>query len=129
MFPIAIIAGVIGAVVSTAQGASWVSNHLDSSKAAASAGGKGEAKPQTDAKATSFDATLAAQVAGQGVPASPAAVAAAPSHLPPPQHATTYDTLARTQAGIVAYSHVGEHHGSHARPKPNAGDGQGVTSS
>ena len=47
MFPIAIIAGVIGAVVSTAQGASWVSNHLDSSKAAASAGGKGEAKPQS----------------------------------------------------------------------------------
>jgi hypothetical protein len=128
MFPIAIIAGVIGAVVSTAQGASWMSNHLDSSKAAGSAGGKGEAKPQTDAKATSFDATLAAQFAGPSVPTSPATVAAAPSHLPPPQHATTYDTLARTQAGIVAYSHVGEHRGSHARPKPD-GDSQAVTTS
>jgi hypothetical protein len=129
MFPIAIIAGVIGAVVSGAQGASWVSNHLGSSDAAASVGGKGEAKPSTDAKATSFDATRAAQVAGQSVPASPATAAAAPSHLPPPQHATTYDTLARTQAGIVAYSRVGEHRGNHARPKPGDGDDQAVASS
>lgn len=129
MFPIAIIAGIIGAVVSGAQGASWVSNHVDGSTGAASAGGKGEAKPQTDAKAPSFDAALAAQVAGQSVPASPATVAAAPSQLPLAQHATTYDTLARTQAGIMAYSHVGEHRGSHARPKPNGGDNPGVTSS
>ena len=51
MFPIAIIAGVIGAVVSGGQGASWLSKRADSANGAGSAGGKCEAQPLTDAKA------------------------------------------------------------------------------
>ena len=73
MFPIAIIAGVIGAVVSTAAGCvlgvgpPWIV------EGASSAGGKADAKSQADAKPSpSFEAALAAQVTGQSVPASTA---------------------------------------------------------
>ncbi|HME24075.1 MAG TPA: hypothetical protein VKI44_22545 [Acetobacteraceae bacterium] len=128
MFPIAIIAGVIGAVVSGVQGASWVSDHLDSSKAAASAGGKAEAKPQADAKAPSFDAALAAQVTGQSVPAS-TPVTSTQSSVPVSQLGTDYDTLARTKAGILAYSHVGEHRNSQAKQSTGTSDDSPVTRS
>ena len=127
MFPIAIIAGVIGAVVSGAQGASWVSDHLDSSKAA-SAGGKAEATPQADAKAPSFDAALAAQVTGQSVPAS-TPVTSTQSSVPVSQLGTSYDTLARTNAGIAAYSHIGEHRNSQAKQSTGTSDDSPVTRS
>jgi hypothetical protein len=29
-------------------------------------------------------------------------------------HSTQYDVLARMNAGIVAYNHIGERHGNHA---------------
>lgn len=129
MFPIAIIAGVIGAVVSGAQGASWVSDHLDSSKAAASAGGKSETTSQTDAKSSPrFEAALAAQVAGQSVPASKA-VTSTQSSVPVSQIGTDYDTLERTKAGIAAYSQVGEHRNSHAKQSTANSDAGSVTRS
>jgi hypothetical protein len=65
MFPLAIIAGVVGAVASAAKGASWLSDQLDSTKGSASAGGKTEAKPATTAKASQFEAALAAQARPQ----------------------------------------------------------------
>ena len=110
MFPIAIIAGVIGAVVSTAQGASWASDHLGSSKAA-SAGGKAAATSQPDAKTSaSFEAALAAQVTGQSVPAGSATTSSAASSVTSTQqYGTDYDTLARTSAGITAYGRAAEH--------------------
>ena len=121
MFPIAIIAGVIGAVVSGAQGASWLSKQVDSTNGAASVGGKGEAQPQTDAKAAPFAAALAGQVAGQSVPASPA-VAPVSSSMLPSQYGTDYDALARMKAGFVAYNHIGEHRGNHTKQPPEVGD-------
>ena len=33
------------------------------------------------------------------------------SSLPPSQHDTDYDALARMKAGSAAYNHIGEHHG------------------
>ena len=114
MFPIAVVAGVIGAVVSVAQGASWVSGHLDSSKDTTSVGSKGEAKSGTDAKLSpSFEAALTAQVTGQGVPASTATTPAASNVVSTQQYGTDYDALARAKAGITAYNHVGEHRSSH----------------
>jgi hypothetical protein len=129
MFPIAIIAGVIGAVVSGAQGASWLSDHLDSSTASASAGGKSDATAQTSAKpASPFEAALAAQVTGQSVPAS-TAVTATKSGVPVSQLGTDYDTLERTKAGIAAYSQVGEHRNSHAKQSTATADAGSVTRS
>jgi hypothetical protein len=119
MFPIAIIAGVIGAVVSTAQGASWVSDQVNSSTGTVSAGGKTEAKAQTATSTSPFEAALAAQVAGQSVQASPA-VTTSSSNVTPSQQVTDYDTLQRTQAGIAAYGRVGEHH---AKTPTHASDG------
>ena len=120
MFPIAIIAGVIGAVVSTAEGASWVSDHLGSSKAA-SAGGKVAATSQPDAKTSaSFEAALAAQVTGQSVPASTATTSAAVSSVTSTQqYGTDYDTLARANAGITAYGRAGEHQTNNAKASPD----------
>ncbi len=126
MFPIAIIAGVIGAVVSGGQGASWLSKRIDSTNGAASVGGKGEAQPQADAKAAPFAAALAAQVAGQSMPASPAA-APVSSSMPLSQYGTDYDALARMKAGFVAYNHIGEHHGNHTKQPSEVGDGGSVT--
>jgi hypothetical protein len=122
MFPIAIIAGVIGAVVSRAEGATWASQHLGSSKSS-SVGSKTAASVEADAKATpSFEATLAAQVTGQSVPTSTTSALSATSTVAATQQLTDYDTLARTQAGIAAYTQVGEHHNSHAGSKSDASD-------
>jgi hypothetical protein len=128
MFPIAIVAGVIGAVVSGAQGVSWLSDHIGSTKNTASAGGKAEPTSQTDTKAPSFDAALAAQVAGQSVPTS-TPVTPTQSSVPVSQLGTSYDTLARTNAGIAAYSQVGEHRNGHAKQSTGTSDDSPVTRS
>jgi hypothetical protein len=121
MFPLVAIGGAIGAVMSIAKGASWLSDQI-SDKGAASAGGKAGPKPLTEAQASAFAATLAAQTAGQTVPASPAspppAVSAMPQVTGPDENAA-----ARAKAGVLAYSHIGEHHGHRAGAiKPPAGD-------
>ena len=129
MFPIAIVAGVIGAVVSGAQGASWVSDHLTSSKASASAGGKSEPASQTDAKSSpSFEAALAAQVTGQSVPTS-TPVTSTQSSVPVSPLGTNYDTLARATAGIAAYGQVGEHRNGHTKQSTGTSDDNPVTRS
>ena len=129
MFPIAIVAGVIGAVVSGAQGASWLSDHIGSTKNTASAGGKSEPTSQTDAKSASpFEAALAAQVTGQSVPTS-TPVTSTQSSLPVPPLRTSYDTLARTTAGIAAYSQVGEHRNGHTKQSTGTSDDNPVTRS
>ena len=128
MFPLVAIGGVIGAVFSIAKGASWLSDQLDASKGPTSVGGKATAQAQIGGKASPFEAALAAQVAGQSVPPGPT-VAPAPSNVLPSPHGTDYDTLARTKAGIAAYSHIGAHRGSHTRPPPDAGDDRPVTNS
>jgi hypothetical protein len=115
MLPLIAIAGAIGSAFSIAQGVSWAADKLGSTKDASN-DGKADAKPANQAKASSFEATLAAQVAGQGVPAS----SAAPST--PALHGTDYDASARIKAGVIAYNRIGEHHGGHARPHPAAGD-------
>jgi hypothetical protein len=127
MLPLAIVGGVIGAVVSAIQGASWLSDQIGPSNAT-SAGGKGTPKAQADARNSPFEAALAAQVAGQTVPAGagPAVVAAnmpaVSAVMPPLTHGTDYDALARMKAGVVAYSHVGEHRANQA----GAGKSPGV---
>ncbi len=125
MFPLVAIGGVIGAAISIAKGASWVAEQLDSTQTSGSAGGKGEAK----AAAPSFATALAAQVAGQSVP--PAATSAATSTTMIPQsHTADYDALARMKAGVLAYSHVGQHHGNHhPKSSPAAGEDSSVTRS
>jgi hypothetical protein len=126
MLPLIAIGGVIGAIVSAAKGASWLSDQVNGSTKSASAGGKGGLTPLTEAQTSSFAATLAAQGAGQGVPSSALATAApAPAPTMIPQlHATGYDTLARLQAGTVAYSQIGQHNSHHAGAvKPQDGDG------
>jgi hypothetical protein len=118
MLPLMVVGGVIGAVVSAIQGASWLSDQLGPSNAA-SVGGKGGVQAQADAKASPFEATLTAQVAGQAVPAS--ATSAVTLNSPtlsadilPVTHSTDYAALARLNAGLAAYSHVGTRHGNHA---------------
>jgi hypothetical protein len=118
MLPLIALAGVIGAVMSVAKGAAWASDQVDSTKGAASVGGKGGAKTQIDAKSAPFADALAAQVAGQSMPASPAATPM-PINLPPSQ-GTDYDALARMQAGLAAYNHIGAHHGDHPKPADNS---------
>jgi hypothetical protein len=121
MFPLLAIGGVIGAVMSAAKGASWLSDQLDATKNAASAGGKSEARPATDAKAASFESALAAQVAGQTMPASAPSPSTQVTSVTAAQHGTDYDALGRMKAGIFAYSHVGEHHG-HQKSAPQGSD-------
>ena len=120
MFPIAIVAGVIGAVVSTAEGATWASQHLGSSNSS-SVGSKTATSGESDAK-SSFEATLAAQVTGQSVPTGTTSTSATTSTVAATQQLTGYDTLARTQAGIAAYGQVGEHHNSQTGSKSDASD-------
>src|SRR5262249_2634454 len=111
MLPLVAIGGVIGAIVSVAKGASWLSDQVSGSANSASAGGKGGLPELTEAQASSFAATLAAQGAGQAVPGSAVATAAptpAPS-MTARVHATGYDTRARLQAGTIAYSQIGQH--------------------
>lgn len=112
MFPIAIVGGIIGAVVSVAKAADWLSDKLDSAKGAGSVGGKPEPTKLTEAQASAFAATLAAQTAGQALPPS-LPVSIAPNAIPQP-HGTDYAMLDRIKAGLVAYNHVGEHRGNHA---------------
>jgi hypothetical protein len=131
MLPVLVVGGIIGAVVSAIQGYSWISDQIGPSNAA-SVGGKDAPKSSAEATASPFETTLAAQVAGQSVPATPDTVAAAvtspdPSaSLLPMTHGTDYDALARMQAGITAYSHIGEHRSNHpgsAKPQGTAADG------
>lgn len=124
MFPIVAIGGVIGAVISVAKGASWLAEQLDSSKVGASVGSKPEPKTATEAKASQFEAALAAQVAGQK---APVATAAAQASLPP-VGGPDYDALARMKAGLFAYSHVGEHRDGQAKASA-AGEDRPVTRS
>ncbi|MGC1413517.1 MAG: hypothetical protein WA864_31755 [Acetobacteraceae bacterium] len=112
MLPLLAIGGVIGALMSTAKGASWLSGQLDPTKGAASASGKAAATPATAARMSQFAATLAAQAAGQNVPASAQAAASVPVQ----QHISAYDTTARIKAGLVAYGQIGEHRTHHSRP-------------
>jgi hypothetical protein len=95
MLPILVVGGVIGAVVSALQGASWISDQLGPSNAA-SAGGKGAPKSSAEAKTSPFETALAAAAS-----------------LLPATHGTDYNALARMKAGITAYSHVGEHRANH----------------
>ena len=122
MFPLVAIGGVIGAVMSVAKGASWLSDQI-SDKAAASAGGKTSSASLTEAQASSFAATLAAQTAGQSVPLSTANPA--PSVLASMQAAgPDENAAARAKAGVLAYSHIGQHHGHRAGAIGHpAGDG------
>ena len=118
MLPLLVVGGVISGIMSAVKGGSWLSDQINDSKGSASVGGKGGLTPLTDTQASAFAATLAAQGAGQNLPASTPTVAAsstAPAaSLIPQVHAADYDTLARMKAGAVAYSHIGEHHGHHA---------------
>ena len=118
MLPIMIVGGVLGAVISAVQGGSWLSDHINSAQSSASVGGKGTTGTQVDAKASPFESVLAAQAAGQTLPAStdtpPAASLPTPAAtLVQPTHGTDYTSLARLNAGITAYHHVGDHHGKH----------------
>ncbi len=121
MFPLVAIGSVIGAVMSIAKGASWVAAQLDSTKAPASVGGTADAKPVTDAKASQFEAALAAQVAGQKAP-----VSSVPTANVPLAHGPDYDSLARMKAGVLAYSHVGEHRSNHGKPAGISGEDQPI---
>ncbi len=148
MFPLIAIGGAIGAIMSAIKGASWVSNQLDAANGA-EASATSDKQSQT-ANAAPFEKALAAQAAGQSVPAAattapaaaaPAPLAAAPTPTlapagilaaaPTPTLApsgilaaaqgTDYTWLARMQAGIAAYGSVGEHHSHHAgHPRPPA---------
>ena len=121
MLPLIAIGGVIGAVMSVAKGASWLSDQLGSTQAAAASAGSKATPPPATASKSQFDAALSAQVAGHAVPVRPSTPTAAV--LPPQQqHGPDYDTLARLRAGVAAYSHVGEHRGNHPKSPPGAGD-------
>jgi hypothetical protein len=136
MLPLLVVGGVIGAVVSAIQGGSWLSDHLGAAGSAATAGGKGEVTPQTQARLSSFEAALAAQAAGQTLPtgtatAAPASGPTTSAAIVSQTHGLDYDALARMKAGIMAYSHVGQHHGDHtgsAKP-PGSADDEPVTRS
>ncbi len=117
MLPLLVVGGIIGAVVSAVQGGSWLSDKVDASSSSASVGGKASAKPATEAKASPFEAALAAQVAGQSVPVS----APAPASVPV-LHGPDQDALARMNAGMVAYNHIGEHRSHHPKSQQGAGD-------
>jgi hypothetical protein len=127
MLPLIAIGGVVGAVMSIAKGASWVSDQV-SGKGAASAGGKGGPTPLTEAQASSFAATLAAQTAGQSLPASPAspvASTAITSQLTGASQVTgpDHNLAMRAKAGLLAYNHIGEHHSHQAGAIKPASDG------
>jgi hypothetical protein len=118
-----VVGGIIGAVVSAIQGGSWLSDKIDAAHAA-SAGGKSGATSQTAANTSPFEAALAAQAAGQSLPSTTGGLAAISSPtlsaaIVPATHGTDYDSLARMKAGIMAYSHIGEHRAK----SPSAVDG------
>jgi len=133
MLPLLAIGGVIGAIMSVAKGASWVSDQIGPASGA-EATAKSEKQAQT-AKAAPFEKALAAQAAGPSVPTrgtiAPAPAAAVPAAGPASAgilaatHGTDYDSLARMQAGIAAYGSVGERHGHHsgqAKPPESGND-------
>jgi len=124
MFPIAIVGGIIGAIVSGAKGAEWLTDKLDSAQGTGSAGGKAVPTALTQAQAASFAAALAAQTAGQTLP--PSVPVATPPAAIQQSNGTDFAMLDRLKAGTIAYSHVGEHHGTHAGAvkDPNS-DGDG----
>jgi hypothetical protein len=118
MFPIVAIIGAISAAVSVYKGADWVAEKVASAHDAASADGKTNTASKTDTKASPFGQALAAQAAGQAVPAGqigPSAGSAAPTVIQT-THGTDYNALARIQAGVAAYDHIGEHRSTHASP-------------
>ena len=127
MLPLLAVGGVIGAVMSIAKGASWLSDQFDSATSSASAGGKADAVP-TDAKASSFETTLAAQAAGQAVPPGVSDVAsttmtgpvASPTMMPA-LHGTDYEALARMRAGLFAYSHQNQNQSDKKDDNPVTG--------
>jgi hypothetical protein len=86
MFPIAIVGGIIGAIVSVAKAADWLSDKLDSAKGAGSVGGKPEPTKLTETQASAFAATLAAQTAGQGAAAQPPGIDGADCNPPTQRH-------------------------------------------
>jgi hypothetical protein len=120
MFPLLAIGGVIGAVMSIGKGASWLSGQVDSASSGASVGGKGDSKPNAEAKVSAFESTLAAQVAGQSVPVSASALM--PTAALPLTHGPDQDVLGRMKAGMLAYNHIGEHRGTHAKPPMGTDD-------
>ena len=123
MLPLLAIGGVIGAVMSIAKGGSWVADQV-SDKGAASAGGKTGPKPLTEAQASSFAATLAAQNAGQTLPASAASPSSPAVSVAAQVTGLDENAAARVKAGVLAYSQIGEHHGHQAGAiKPPANDG------
>jgi hypothetical protein len=134
MFPLIAIGGAISAVVSVVHGTSWLSGKLGMAKSAAAAGPTATANPQTNALSSRFEAALAAQATGQTLPGSTIGGAAKSPTLPamtPLIHGTDYDSLARMNAGMAAYSQIGEHHGNRAgvTRAPGADDDKPVTQS
>jgi hypothetical protein len=130
MLPLVAIGGVIGAVMSVVKGASWLSDQLGSSNTA-SVGGKGDAKAATGASTSPFETALAAQAAGQTVPTGTTSDAPAASPTLSPSmvtatHGVDHDALARMNAGLAAYNHVGQRHGKHpggaAKPSGTVSD-------
>jgi len=109
MLPLIAIGGVIGAVMSLAKGASWLSDQLEQ-PTGASAGGKVDTTAASDASASAFEAALTAQSAGSPVPAGPSASAtpATTTVAATQTHGTDYASLARMHAGLFAYSYIGE---------------------
>jgi hypothetical protein len=132
MFPIIAVAGAISAAASVIKGAAWLADQFDSTKAAA-ADGKTVAKPRTEAKVSPFEAALAAQAAGQSVPGRGADAAPAKNSTPfvmaRPANGIDYDSLARMQAGLAAYGHVGDRHGQDPREPSGRGEDAPITRS
>ena len=106
--------------MSVAKAADWLSDKLDSTKGSGSVGGKPEPAKLTEAQASAFAATLAAQNAGQGLPPS-LPVSTAPIAIPQ-LSGTDYAMLDRIKAGLSAYDHVGEHRGNHTAAVAPPGD-------
>ena len=104
MFPIIAIGTVIGAVASVIKGANWLTDHVSPTPDTNAAPADGK---QADGPGAAFQAALAAQGAGQPLPAaSVAASAAIPGAAVPviPQtHGTDYQSLAQIRAGLAAY--------------------------
>lgn len=115
--PLLAVGGVISAVMSVAKGASWLADQINGTRGTASAGGKAGPTPLTDAQASAFATTLAAQSAGQSL--APSTPVAMPPNLVPQA------MLERMKTGIAAYTQIGKHYGNHAgaisQPDANGG--------
>lgn len=125
MLPLLAVGGVIGAIMSVAKGASWVSDQISGTKGTGSAGGKAGPTPLTDAQASAFATTLAAQTAGQSLP--PSTPVATPPNLVPHVNGPDYSMLERMKAGVAAYTQIGEHYGNHAGAIGQPSDNNGAT--